>query len=242
MAAFLFSIVSFFSTLAGGLFAFKYKDRLHYIISFTAGVLVAVVVFDIIPEIFEITSNLASTITPPLVALVVGFMAIHFLEKVAVLHHVHEDEYADHKHPMVGLVSAIGLAFHSFLDGVGIGLGFQISFNVGILITVAVLAHDFCDGLNTVSLMLVNKNTNRKALVLLVIDALAPILGVLVTYFIKISQDMMVLYLGFFAGFLLYIGAADLLPEAHSKSSSYRLIGLTALGMIVIFVITRFLA
>jgi zinc transporter ZupT len=241
MTAILFSIATFFSTLFGGLFAFKYKDRLHYIISFTAGVLIAVVVFDIIPEIFDMVAAASLSITPPLIALVVGFMAIHLLEKIAVLHHVHEDEYADHRHPMVGLVSALGLAFHSFLDGVGIGLGFQISFNVGILITVAVLAHDFCDGLNTVSLMLVNKNTNKKALVLLFVDALAPVLGVLVTYFISISQNMMVLYLGFFAGFLLYIGAADLLPEAHSKRSSYRLIGLTALGMIVIFVITRFL-
>jgi ZIP family zinc transporter len=241
MVAFLFSIVTFFSTIAGGLFAFKYKDRLHYIISFTAGVLVAVVVFDIVPEIFEIASNLGLSVTPPLIALVVGFMAIHFLEKVAVLHHVHEEEYADHKHPMVGLVSALGLAFHSFLDGVGIGLGFQIDFNVGILITVAVLAHDFCDGLNTVSLMLVNKNTNKKALVLLLIDALAPIFGVLATFVVTISDNMMALYLGFFAGFLLYIGAADLLPEAHSKRSSYRLIGLTALGMIVIFIVTRLL-
>jgi zinc transporter ZupT len=241
MAAFVLSIVTFISTVAGGLFAFKYKDRLHYIISFTAGVLIAVVVFDIIPEIFEITSSLNLNITPPLIALMVGFMAIHILEKVAVLHHVHEDEYADHKHPMVGLVSAIGLAFHSFLDGVGIGIAFQISFNVGILITVAVLAHDFCDGLNTVSLMLVNKNTNKKTLALLLVDALAPVLGVVLTFFVQISESTMVLYLGFFAGFLLYIGAADLLPEAHSRRSSYKLILLTAAGMIVIFVITRFL-
>jgi zinc transporter ZupT len=242
MTALLFSVLTFISTIMGGLFAFKYKDRLHYIISFTAGVLVAVVVFDIIPEIFELTSTSQLSITPALIALVVGFMAIHLLEKVAVLHHVHEDEYAEHKHPMVGMVSALGLAFHSFLDGIGIGLGFQISFNVGILITIAVLAHDFCDGLNTVSLMLVNKNTNKKAFVLLMVDALAPVLGVIVTRFINISDNLIILYLGFFGGFLLYIGAADLLPEAHSKSSSYKLIGLTALGIIAIFIVTRFTA
>jgi zinc transporter ZupT len=241
MMAFILSVVTFLTTLAGGLFAFKFRDRLHYIISFTAGVLVAVVVFDIIPEIFGITSSFNLSITPPLIALLVGFMVIHFLEKIAALHHTHEEEYADHRHPMVGLVSAGGLAFHSFLDGIGIGLGFQVNFNVGVLITVAVLAHDFCDGLNTVSLMLVNKNTNRKTFILLLIDALAPVLGVLLTFFVSISEEGIVLYLGFFAGFLLYIGAADLLPEAHSKRSSYKLIGLTALGMIVIFVISRFL-
>jgi len=241
MSAFIFSIAAFFSTLFGGLFGIKFKDRLHLIISFTAGVLISVVFFDIIPEIFEITSKNNFDITPPLIALIVGFLAIHILEKAAVLHYTHEDEYADHKHPMVGLVSALGLAFHSFLDGVGIGLGFQVNYQMGILITVAVLAHDFSDGLNTVSLMLVNKNTTKKAVFLLFLDALAPILGVLVTYFFFIPENAMVIYLGFFAGFLLYIGAAELLPEAHSKHSSFKLIGLTVLGIVFIFCITNFI-
>ena len=48
------------------------------------------------------------------------------------------------------------------------------------------------------------------------------------------------MYLGFFAGFLLYIGASDLLPEAHSKHSSIKVIALTLLGVIFIFVVTRF--
>ncbi len=240
MAALIFAITTFFSTLLGGLFAIKFKDRLHLIISFTAGVLLAVVFFDIVPEIFDITKTNQIDITQPIIALMVGFLAIHILEKVAVLHHVHEDEYAEHKHPMVGLISALGLCFHSFLDGIGIGLAFHVSFNVGILITVAVLAHDFCDGLNTVSLMLVNKNTTKRALGLLFLDAVAPILGVLITYFFTFSERTLVLYLGFFAGFLLYIGAADLLPEAHSRHSSYKLIGLTTLGIIFIFLVTHF--
>lgn len=101
---------------------------MHLIISFTAGVLISVVFFDIIPEIFEITSKNNFDITSPLIALIIGFLAIHILEKAAALHFSHEDEYADHKHPMVGLVSALGLAFHSFLDGVGIGLGFQVNY------------------------------------------------------------------------------------------------------------------
>lgn len=239
MAPIIFSIVTFFSTLAGGLFAIKFKDRLHYIISFTAGVLIAVTFFDIIPEIIDITNAQQIDIIQPLIALIIGFLVIHILEKVAVLHHVHEDEYAEHKHPMVGLISALGLCFHSFLDGMGIGLAFHVNFNVGLLVTIAVLAHDFCDGLNTVSLMLINKNTTKRALALLFLDAFTPILGVLVTYFFVFSEKTLVLYLGFFAGFLLYIGAADLLPEAHSKRSSYKLILLTILGIVFIFVVTR---
>ncbi len=239
MTALIFSISTFFSTLLGGLFGIKFKDRLHLIISFTAGVLISVTFFDIIPEIFKVTAENQLDITLPMVALIAGFLAIHILEKAAVLHHAHEDQYASHKHPAVGLISALGLSFHSFLDGVGIGLGFHVSYQFGLLITVAVIAHDFSDGLNTVSLMLINKNTTKRTVVLLLLDALAPILGVLATYFFTIPDSILVLYLGFFAGFLLYIGASDLLPEAHSQHSSFKLIGLTLSGIIFIFLITR---
>jgi len=239
MYALIFAICTFFSTLLGGLFGIRYHDKLHYIISFTAGVLIAVVFFDIMPEIFQTTASSGLGFVYPMTALVIGFLTIHILEKYAVLHHSHEEEYAEHKHPAVGLVGALGLAFHSMLDGVGIGLAFHVDYRIGILITIAVLAHDFSDGLNTVSLMLVNKNTKKKAFLLLLLDAIAPIIGVIITFIFVVPESALVLYLGFFAGFLLYIGAADLLPEAHSKHSSYKLIGLTILGMAFIFLITR---
>ncbi|HOX21681.1 MAG TPA: ZIP family metal transporter [Candidatus Paceibacterota bacterium] len=239
MTAIIFAIATFFSTFLGGLLGIKFKDKLHYIISFTAGVLLSVIFFDVIPEIFQLTKTYNLNIVLPMIALISGFLFIHILEKAAVLHHSHEEQYADHKHPLVGVLSASGLILHSFLDGVGIGLGFQASFQVGILITIAVLAHDFSDGLNTISLMLINKNTVKKSIVFLIIDALAPILGALSTLVFTISNKTLVLYLGFFAGFLLYIAAADLLPEAHSKHSSYKLVGLTIFGIILIFAITR---
>ena len=178
--------------------------------------------------------------TPMLVALVAGFLFFHILEKSIIFHHAHEDEYADHKHPHVGVLAASGLSFHSFLDGVGIGLGFHVNPQVGLLIAIAVIAHDFSDGLNTVTLLLTHKNTHRKAVMFLLLDALMPVLGVLSTFLFQIPDRLLVLYLGFFAGFLLYIGASDLLPEAHSKHSSYKMVGLTILGVVFIFVVTRF--
>lgn len=240
MEAILFSFLAFISTALGGLFSLKNRKSLHLIMSFTAGVLIAVCFFDILPEIFSIVSENKLDITPALIAIVAGFLTIHILEKLAVIHHAHEEEYADHKHPTVGLIGASGLSFHSFLDGVGIGLGFQVSPHIGLLIAIAVIAHDFSDGLNTVLLMLVNKNTTKKALLLLLVDALTPILGVLFTRLFSIPNHLLVLYLGFFAGFLLYIGASDLLPEAHNKHSSFKMIGLTILGVLFIFVVTRF--
>ncbi|MEK7059474.1 MAG: ZIP family metal transporter, partial [Patescibacteria group bacterium] len=164
----------------------------------------------------------------------------HIIEKSILIHHTNEAEYEVHHHPHVGIASALALIGHSFLDGVAIGLGFQASNSIGIAVAIAVIAHDFTDGLNTVNLMILNKNHSRRALMFLVMDALAPILGALSTMLFTVSDNVLVLYLGFFAGFLLYIGASEILPEAHSKHSSYRTIGLTILGAAFIFVVTRF--
>jgi len=240
MEAILFTIFTFFSTLAGGLFSMKNRDRLHYIMSFTAGVLVAVCFFDILPEVVSLSAEQNLPIINAFISVVVGFLAFHILEKTIIIHHAHEGEYADHHHAAVGLVGALGLSFHSFLDGVGIGLGFHVSPHVGLLIAIAVIAHDFSDGLNTVTLMLTNKNSLKKSFQLLLLDAATPILGVLSTFLIHIPSNLLQLYLGFFAGFLLYIGASDLLPEAHSKHSSFRMIFLTIAGVVFIFLVTRF--
>ena len=239
MEAVVISFFTFVSTFLGGLFALKNKDRLHLIMSLTAGVLMGVVFFDLMPEIFRLSKENNFDITLPLVTLVGAFLLIHILEKFALIHATHEDEYATHRHPTVGLINASGLSFHSFLDGVGIGLGFQVSPHVGLIVALAVIAHDFSDGLNTVTLMLSHKNTIRKSVILLLADATAPVLGALSTLLFSIPENVLILYLGFFAGFLLYIGASDLLPEAHSQHSSYKMIGLTILGVAFIFLVTR---
>ncbi len=239
MAVFL-TLMTFVSTLCGGLFGLKYRDRLHLILGFTAGVLLAVVSFDIFPEIMRLVGVLNVDPILPMAALVGGFLVFHILEKMLLIHHSQEEVYGKHKHPTIGIISALALSGHSFLDGVGIGLGFQVSAAVGILVAVAVIAHDFSDGLNTVSLVLLHKNSDRRAYTFLIIDALAPIIGVLSTGFFRLPQSVLVLYLGFFAGFLLYIGASEILPEAHESHSSIGTILMTLLGVIFIFVVTRF--
>ena len=207
---------------------------------FTAGVVTGVVFFDILPEIISLIKENNFGTTGAMIALASGFLIFHILEKTILIHHSHEDEYADHKHPHVGIASALALAGHSFMDGVGIGLGFQVNPSVGLLIAIAVIAHDFTDGMNTIGLMLSHKNSVEKSRWFLLLDAFTPVLGVASTFFFHLPESFLVLYLGFFAGFLLYIGASDILPEAHSKHSSFKTIGLTIAGMILIFIITRF--
>lgn len=232
--------LTFVSTFLGGLVGLKYKDRLHLILGFTAGVIMGVIAFDIFPEIIIVVGELQIDPTLPMLTLIAGFLIFHIFEKTLLIHHDQEGAYGHHKHPTVGVLSAMALIGHSFMDGVGIGLGFQISSTVGILVALAVIAHDFSDGLNTVSLVLVHKNTDKRALQFLFLDAIAPVLGAAFTIFFSLPKNFLVLYLGFFAGFLLYIGASDILPEAHSEHSSYKTILMTILGVVLIFIVTRF--
>lgn len=235
----IFIILTFVATFTGGLIGLRFKDKLHILMGFTAGVLLAVVAFDILPEIFEMAESTGTDIQLPMLTLVIGFLLFHIGEKTLLIHHTHEDHYGEHKHPAVGMFSALALAAHLFLDGIAIGIGFQISTEAGLAVAIAVLAHNFCDGLNTVSLMVAHKNSDKRALGFLAISAIAPVLGGLSTLLFQLSDTVLLGYLGFFAGFLLYIGASDILPEAHSKDSSLRTVFATILGVVFIFLVTR---
>jgi len=135
----------------------------------------------------------------------------------------------------------LALAGHSFMDGVAIGLGFKVSQSVGIIVSLAVITHDFTDGLNSVTVMLNHHNPVQRTRHLLILDAAAPLLGILSTHFFEPSREFLVLYMGFFAGFLLYIGASDILPEAHSKDSSPLTIFMTLIGTLLSFALSRLL-
>ena len=242
MTAVHLSLVTLLSTSLGGVCALRFRDRLHLLLGFTAGVLLGVIAFDLLPEIFHLSAKNGRDAHPAMVALVVAFLLFHALEKFVLVHSVHEADYATHRHPRVGVLSALALIGHSFMDGVGIGLAFQVSPAVGLTVATAVIAHDFCDGLNTVSLMLLHRNTATRSIVMLAIDALAPVLGAMSTLAFTLSPETLVLYLGGFAGFLLYIGASDILPQAHSQAGpalAWRLIGLTALGAALAYLMIR---
>jgi zinc transporter ZupT len=240
MLVILFSIITFISTSLGGLFAIKNRDRLHLILGFTAGVLLGVVAFDLLPEIFRLIQSTGVDSVVPMGALVLGFLGFHIVEKLTIIHGAHEGEYDNgHKHESVGVVSALALSGHSFFDGVGIGLAFQVNTSVGLAVAFAVISHDFADGLNTVTLMLANGNPPKRALWLLGLDAIAPVLGAASTLFFHLSSTQLLIYLGFFVGFLLYIGAADILPEAHAQHPARITIAMTILGTLLIFLATR---
>jgi ZIP family zinc transporter len=87
--------------------------------------------------------------------------------------------------------------------------------------------------------MLTHENTPARTRLLLLLDALAPVAGIAAVRLAHPPEGALAPYLGFFAGFLLYIGAADILPEAHSEGSSALTVALTVLGACLAFAVSR---
>jgi zinc transporter ZupT len=232
------ALLTLVSTTVGGVVALRHRDRLHRILGFTAGVMIGVVVFDVLPEIAELSRTTGVPFTVPMIALAVGFLGFQGFEKALLVHNAHEREYADHRHaPAVGVASALALIGHSLTDGIAIGLAVQVSASVGVAVAIAVIGHDFADGLNTVSLMLVEGNDRRGAALMLSLDAVAPLVGAGLTLLFSVPQQGLLIYLGAFAGFLLYIGASDILPEAHAGHPSLATYGLTVAGTGLMYVV-----
>ena len=221
------------STLAGGMFALRLRHEMHTLIALSGGIVVAVALFDVLPEAIDAVGdgNRVGTLTG------VGFLVFFLAHRLLVLHHRDEDAQV-HQHAQVGALGAAGLSVHSFVDGLGIGLAFDLNTTTGMLVFIAVVSHDFADGLNTVSFVLRQGGTLQRARNWLAIDAIAPLIGAIVgTVVLDVSEQQLGELLALYAGFFLYMGATDLLPEAH-EHPSWRRVGLTLTGFVVIFAIS----
>ncbi|MDR3571374.1 MAG: ZIP family metal transporter [Candidatus Pacebacteria bacterium] len=228
---FLIAIATCCSTLLGGSFALRLKDHLHLILGFSAGAVIGVAFFDLMPESLQL-----ATTSYPISAIVslmaLGFLTYLVLDRMVSLHSHTEEENSSREN-----AGATTLSVHSFLDGVGIGLGFHVSAAIGAVVAAAVLAHDFSDGINTVNMVLKNGGDRSKAFRWLVVDAIAPVAGVAITFFVYVAQAELGLLLALFAGFFLYIGASDLIPESYHEHPVRLTTVMTVLGAAVIYAI-----
>jgi ZIP family zinc transporter len=238
--ALLLAAVTAIATTAGGLLAIKSKDQLHVVLGLAAGLLLGLVAFDLLPEIFELSqAELFHTPTVS-IALVAGFMALHLIERALGSHEPSDSEYAEdhkHSHNIAGTVGAVTMSGHVFLDGVALGIAFQVSNSLGVAIFVALLVHAFSDGLNTVSLLIKSGNWSRRAIWLLAIDAIMRIGGAAFGSYIVISDPILGIYLAAFAGMLIYLATSHILPEAHAKHSSKLTMVATFLGILIMWLV-----
>lgn len=234
--------LAFISTSLGGLAAVRIRDRLHLLVGFASGAVVGVVLFDVLPEFAERASASGIALHTATLFMAAGFLGFYILESITALHGAREHEHQTTKEHReeIGVLAAAGLSVHSFLDGLAIGVGFRTDTHLGVAIALAVLVHDFSDGLNTVTVMLAHGNPLRRALRWLVIDAVAPVLGATTALLAPVGGSVLPALLGVFCGFFLYIGASDLLPEAREHESPWPKAA-TVLGMAVLFGVTRFL-
>jgi len=221
------------ATLIGGRVGLRFSDRLPTLLALTGGVVVAVALLDVLPEGIEGVGD--TDLSTALVA--AGFLGFFFVERMLVLHD-REEAMEALAGERVGILGAAGLSAHSFIDGLGIGLAFGIDSATGLLVFLAVISHDFADGLNTVSYVLRRSGNRQAAVRWLAIDALAPLVGAIVGSQASISDQTLGYALCVYCGIFLYIGAVDLLPEAHAQGSALR-VALTALGFLFIFLVTR---
>lgn len=209
-------IVSLISLVGAVFIVFQRKlidSMTTYLLAFSSGILLGTTFYDLIPEGFgEIGTEVYTW-------LIVGVVAFFILEKFIHWHsHVEGHGKEDHPKQHIAYLTLLGDGVHNFLDGAVIGVTFLTSVPLGIVTTIAVIAHEIPHEMSDFFLLIYGGLENKKALWFNFLSALTAILG---TIFIFVFSDNILQYspyfIGFAAGNFLYIAASDLIPELHEK-------------------------
>jgi zinc transporter ZupT len=236
------SFITFLATLAGGYVAARNRSKFGVIAAFSAGVLIAVPLFQLLPAALILADNLHVAAQNILYMTGLGFVFLYMLERLLSVKKVREDgKWKYVRHSTGGIYGASELALHSFVDGFAIGVGFHFDIQIGVIIALAVIFHDFPDGMNIVTVMLKSGNSLKSSMRMLLLDAITPVLGAIASLFITRLDQYLVYLLPFFAGGFLYLGASDLLPEAHDETSPRMAFVISLVGFLVVFIAARFI-
>ena len=228
------------ATFFGGMLALRAKDRFHLVLGLSAGLLLGLVGFDLLPEIFEMNSNNLLGVKTVSVALIAGFLSLHFIEQFAGSHEPAESDYGhDHTHAVeiAGTLGAIAMAGHIFLDGVALALAFKVSNALGYAVFLAMIVHAFSDGLNTVALLVKTGQWRSRGKYLLAVDAIARVGGAAIGSALTISDSNLAIYLAVFSGIVIYLATSHILPEAHSKHPSKVTMLATLSGVVIMWAV-----
>jgi ZIP family zinc transporter len=236
LTAFLVSASAFFSALAGGFLALRAVTHVGLIIAAGAGIRIGAAYFDLIPESVE---HLGGSLDLAMIFTALGFLAFYAIEKLTTVHVGHETaaelDHGQAAHRHVGIVGSMGMSLHSFLDGVALAAGLAVGGGIGVVIAVVVVVHRFSDGIGIVSLLLASRTPRAEMYRWVGLVAVAPVAGMIVGLLLPIPDGMLGAMLAIFAGFFLYIGAAELLPEAHRNDRSRWVVVATLIGVAAIY-------
>ncbi len=241
LAVVLISASAFVSAALGGVLALRAVRHVGAIIAVGAGIRIGAAYFDLIPESVE---HLGGSLDRAMLFTAVGFLAFYAIEKLTALHVGHETatelDHGDAAHRHVDFIGSLGMSLHSFLDGVALAAGLAIGGGLGLVIAVVVVVHRFSDGIGIVSLLLAARAPRDEIYRWVALVALAPVVGVVVGLLLPVPDEVLGGMLAVFAGFFLYIGAAELLPEAHRSDRSRWIVAATLFGVVAIYAFSIF--
>lgn len=236
MAVFV-AIGAFLMTLFGGWTAQRVTDRRHLVLGLAGGLMLGVVGLELLPEALEAAGEERFGVPQALLLFVGGFLAAHLVERLLAVRQAAHGAAPGERVPQVGMTAATAMVGHSLMDGIAIGAAFQVGGGMGLAVALAVITHDFADGFNTYTLTSLYGNDRRKAVLMLIADALAPVVGAASTLLFTLPEELLGSYLGFFGGALLYLAAAEILPEAHHDHPARSTLLCTVAGVAFIWLV-----
>lgn len=235
------------STMLGGLAVYNWKKDLHPWLSLSGGILLGVAFLDLLPEAISRGTEAGINIKVLTGTTLAAILLFHFLDKVLSFHahHNHADgepaeACANDRHQSTkAIVRASSMILHSTLDGIAIGGGFAVNTHLGIIITLAMIMHDFSDGMSTVTMLRTGFGPKHRAVLpMLTADAIAPFIGTFIGMALAPSSAIIAIMISVFSGFFIFLSLSDLLPQAHSGTMSRKFgLFLTTVGIgLVLFI------